>query len=191
MERIVCFDASTTTIGLSVLEQDTDGKIYLRHHEFYKPPKSDNFLDDLLNTKIFILNFISEHNPDKLIMEEIVQFMKGKSSAKTVIKLAIFNRTIGLSYYEKYNKMPVMLNVLKVRHAIKLNNELPQKEEIPELVAKHLNIEFPYYYKINRRTKEQQVMVESYDVADSIALGLAYFKVKDKPVKQKKARKKK
>lgn len=191
MERIVCFDASTTTIGLSVLEQNIDGKIYLCHHEFYKPPKSDYFLDDLLETKKFILSFIEEHNPDQVLMEEIVQFMQGKSSAKTVIKLAVFNRMIGLSYYEKYNKMPIMLNVLKVRHAIKLDNKLPQKEDIPELIAKHLGIEFPYYYKINRRTKEQEIMVESYDVADSIALGLAYFKLKNKSIKQKKKKSRK
>ena len=58
-----------------------------------------------------------------------------------------------------------------MRHAIKLSKVLPKKEEIPELVAKILNIKFPYVFN-----KKQKQIIENQDMADSIALILAYIK---------------
>lgn len=173
--RIISLDASSTTIGLAVLDA-IDGKIKLIHQEYYKPLKSDEIIFvRLLDIKKYLLSKLEEFKPDQLAMEEFVMFMKGKSGAKTIIPLAIFNRTLGLTYYEWSNKLPVMLNVLSIRHRLKLSNTLPAKEEMPELVAKHLGIEFPYYYKINKKTKKQAMMEESEDVADAMAVGISYI----------------
>lgn len=199
MERIISLDASTKTIGIAIFDEK-DGKPDILHYEYFKPPKSENFIDDLLKTKQYIMNLAEKYNAQQLAIEEYIQYMKGKSGAKTVIPLAIFNRTICLSFYEKHNKMPVILNVLTVRHALKLSKDLPAKEDMPALVAHHLGwSEFPWIKEIKRRKlktekgfiKQEEVIEENFDMADGIAVGLAYFKVKDRPIKQKKKKSRK
>jgi len=86
---------------------------------------------------------------------------------------------------------PEALNVLKIRHTLKLTKVLPKKEDIPELVSHHLKIPYPWLYKTNRRTKQQQIMEESYDVADSMAVALAWAKLKTAPKKKSRPRVKK
>lgn len=167
--KVMGIDASTATVGLSVLSKNR--KIKLVHYDFFKPPKISQ-MESLSKTKSFIMKKILKFEPDEMVIEEIVKYMKGGSGAKTVIPLAVMNRTIALTYYELTGKQPHFLSVLKVRHAIKFDIKLPPKEKIPEIVAKHLNIKFPY---VKNKKKIKQ---ESYDVADSIAVALAYLKVK-------------
>lgn len=173
--RILGLDASSSTIGVAIIDVNNK-KIKLYHHEYYKPPKKGHLIERLYTTKQYIIQLLNNYKPDEVAIEEFIPFMKAKSQAATTITLGIFNRTIGLTIYEETKKMPHMLNVNSVRHTLKFGKKAPKKEEIPEVVSKHLGIEFPYYKKINRRTKKEQIMVESYDVADSIAIGLAYIK---------------
>jgi hypothetical protein len=116
--------------------------------------------------------------------------MKGSSSANTVIPLAILNMTLRLAIRD-IGITPEALNVLKIRHTLKLTKVLPKKEDIPELVAQHLGIPYPWLYKINRRTKQQQILEESYDVADSIAVALTWAKLQTVPKKKSRPRVKK
>ena len=51
---------------------------------------------------------------------------------------------------------------------------------MPELVAKHLGITFPY-----RLCKKGKIQVESYDMADGIAVALYYAFIITGQVKQK------
>jgi hypothetical protein len=76
---------------------------------------------------------------------------------------------------------------MTIRHGLKINKLLPKKEEIPELVAKHLGITFPY--QLNKKGK---IKIENYDMADGIAVALYYsfkltgkLKPKGKKVKTK------
>lgn len=173
-QRILAIDASTTTIGVSILDHNGT-KTKLVHHEYFKPPKKGSIFARLTAVKNYMRSLNEKWKPDTVCIEEIVQFMAGGSTAKTVIPLAVFNRTIGLTWYEMMDKEPIMLNVMKIRHAIKFGKELPSKDDIPEVVARRLGIDFPYYTKINRRTKKEEIRVENGDVADSIAVGLAYI----------------
>ena len=106
--------------------------------------------------------------------------MKGKSTAKTVITLTTYNRMIGLVAYDYLAKAPEMFNVMSIRHGLKLNKKLPSKQEIPELVSKHLGITFPYEYK-----KTGKLKVENEDKADGTAVALYYaFLLSGKIVKK-------
>lgn len=175
MKRIIGIDASTKTIGIAIL--DFDGKkITLFHHEYFKPPKGPNIFQRLVVVKKYITDLYIKYKPDEIAIEEFSQFMGGRSSAKTIIPLAIFNRTVGLTFFELTNKEPHMCNVNSIRAKLKLTKERPSKEDMPELVAKHLNIEFPWYKKIHKKTKKEIIMEESFDVADAIAVGIFYIK---------------
>ena len=179
-------DASTTTVGIAIIEYDGYTK-NLIHHEYYKPDKTNGILEMLRLARAHILKLFGKYKVQEFVIEDYVRFMKGASSASTVIPLAILNMTLRLGILD-LGITPEALNVLKIRHALKLTKALPKKEDIPELVAQHLGITYPWLYKINKKTKQQVVMEESYDVADAIAVALAWAKLQTTPKKKSRSR---
>lgn len=185
MKRILGLDASTTTIGLSVIDYD-DESLTMIHHEYFKPPKNGNIFEKLAIVRDFVFSRLDKYKPDDVSLEDIILFMKGHSTAKTVSSLAVLNRTVGLAVYNQSGKIPALLNVMKIRHALKLDKKLPPKEAMPDLVAHHLKISYPWIMN-----KKGKVMVENYDMADAIAVALAFIKINAVDAKPKKASKKK
>lgn len=173
--RLLALDISTTTIGICVLEKKDNGKLKLINKNFYKPPKDGTMVERLFAVKKYFEKLFIKYKIDHLAVEEYIQFMKGGSTAKTVIPLALFNRTICLAYYEMFLRNPTIINVNTVRKFIKINGVTPKKEDVPEFVYKHLKIKYKPLTKTNKKTKLEEVMVENYDVADAIAVGLAFI----------------
>lgn len=166
---IMGFDASTTTIGMAVLEVN-NSKITLKHLEHYKPPKVGHVVERLAKTRSYIQDQLKKYNPDEVVIEDILLGLShGKTTIKTLSSLAVLNRVVCLAAYDHLGKLPHLLSVMKVRHAIKQNKIFPKKEDVPELVASRLGIPFPYVYN-----KKGKISAENYDRADSIAVALAY-----------------
>jgi len=170
--RIAGFDVSSSTIGWCILDIDGYGNITPIKISHYKPPKDGNIFERLIETKKVISSIIKEYNPDEIAIEEIIQYMGGGSTAKTIIMLTSFNRMVGLAAYEYLNKAPSMYSVMTIRHGLKTSKKLPQKEDMPKLVAKHLKFKFPYIYETKKRSKKKSIAVESYDMSDGMAVGL-------------------
>lgn len=187
-ETILGLDISTTTIGISTINKSIQtGKIALSNVEYFKPPKDGSIFERLIKVKEFTSDLLKRFEPDVVVIEDYARFMAGSSGAATIIPLAIFNTTIGLTVYEATGKEPILMNVNTIRKWIKTGEERLAKEEIPEAVAHHLKIDFPY-----EMTKKGKIATENYDMADSIAVALAYLKsVEPKIVKPKKSRAKK
>lgn len=169
--RIISLDASTTTIALSVFDFTSIDDVELVHYEYYKPNKKIDLFFRLNEVRNYIIENIKKYKPDQVILEDIILFMKGHSTAATVSSLAVLNRTVGLAILNELDKLPILLNVMKIRHSIKVGKILPPKEDIPELVASILKIKFPWEFD-----KKAKPKVENYDIADSMAVGLAYIK---------------
>lgn len=189
IKKILGFDISSTTIGWCLLElNDQTNDIKFISCNYLKPPKKGDIFQRLVETRKKITEIINKFKPDYIGVEDIIQFMKGASGAKTIIMLALFNRTIGLAAYDYLGKSPQLFNVMQIRHGLKTDKELPKKEEMPELVAKHLGITFPYVYK-----KNGNIADESCDMADGVAVALYYsFVLSGKVIlKDKKPKKKK
>lgn len=191
--RVLSLDASTTTIGLAVFDYTSFSDKKLVHHEYYKPPKEGDIFERLAQVREFIYSRLDTYKPDNVALEDIILFMKGHSTAATVSSLAVLNRTVGLAIYNHSGRSPELLNVMKIRHALKTGTTLPAKEEIPDLVAHHLNMEFPWVLKEKGRgkKKEMRVIEENYDMADAMAVGLAYIKIKSVELAPKKKTSKK
>lgn len=190
MTKVLGIDCSSTTIGYCVLEVDeTNGKIDFILANYIKPNKKGHIVERIAETRNQIRSVIDQVKPDYIGIEEIIQFMQGKSTAKTIIMLTTFNRMTGLCAYDYLHRAPELFNVMSIRHGLKLNKDLPKKEDMPALVAKHLGITFPY--QINKRGK---IKVESFDMADGIAVALYYALVLtgkiQRKVKKVKAKKK-
>lgn len=171
MAKLLSFDISSSNIGWSILEYDKlTNKITLNEYGVIKPDKKSNsIVERLYKTKKEILNLFNRLKPDHIAIEEIVQFMQNRSSAKTILTLTSFNRMVGLASMEYLNKCPTFISVMTVRSQIKFDKKI-SKEEVPDIVAKRLNIGFPWYMK-----KTGAVDPKSYDLADAIAVGLTYL----------------
>lgn len=199
-------DASSTTIGISIIDYD-DSSINLHHKEYYKPPKKGNLFERLAAVRQFIQDKIDEFNPDDTAMEDIVLFMGsgpkcpvckkptgGGSTAKTITTLAVLNRTVGLAIYDKTGKAPYLYNAMRIRHAIKLDKTLPPKEEIPNVVATILG--FTFDFKMRKSKGKLIPSEENFDMADAIACGICHVymdragKADELQIKKKRKKKK-
>ena len=189
--RVLSFDASTKTIGVSVIDYKEHWvtglpQIGLVHSEAYSPPRKGNILARLHAVREKIAEYIATWEPDDVALEEIMLFMQGKSNAKTITSLAVLNRTVGLAIFDLMGKPPEMLHVSSIRASLKINDQRPKKEDMPDIVAHHLGITFPWIMD-----KKGKIAVESYDMADGIAVGLAFIVLNSAEKKPRKTSKKK
>jgi len=180
MKKVLGIDVSSTTIGYCVLEIDDNNKINFVSANYLKPIKKGTIIERIVDTRNKIEDIINKTKPDYIGIEDIIQFMKGHSTAKTIIMLTTFNRMIGLCAYDYLQKAPELFSVMTIRHGLKLGKDLPKKEDMPDLVSKHLGITFPY--EVNKKGK---IKVESFDMADGVAVALYYALVLTGQVKRK------
>lgn len=169
MTKVLGLDISSTTIGWCLLNIDNSNNILLSHYGFIKPIKTGTIINRLQDTRNKIKDLLDKLEPDYVGIEDIIQFISGKSTANTVITLASFNRMIALLSYDWLGKPPELFGVLAIRHGLRMGKTLPKKEDMPELVAKHLGIKFPY-----KKGKTGKIKIENYDVADAMAVALFY-----------------
>lgn len=180
MKKVLGLDVSSTTIGWCLLEID-DKEIKFIKCNYIKPIKVGTIIERIVDTRNKIKDLLDELDPDYIGIEDIIQFIGGKSSANTVITLASFNRMICLLCYDWMGKTPELFSVMTIRHGIKVGKILPKKEDIPELVAKHLGIIFPW-----EKGKKGATKVENYDKADGTAVALYYAFLLTEKINKKK-----
>ena len=187
-KNILAFDVSSSCIGWCNLEEDNNKITYL-NSGYFKLKSKEKILTKLFNARNSISLLIKKINPTHIAIEDLIKFMKNKSSANTIIALTTFNRMICLLAYDHLGKAPELFNVMSIRHGIKLSPTLPAKEEIPKLVEKRLN--FTFNFETNKKGNYKP---ENFDRADAIAVA-TYYALKltnnlyKKPVKPKKLKK--
>jgi Holliday junction resolvasome RuvABC endonuclease subunit len=170
IKKVIGIDCSSKTIGWCCIEIDDVNSTYTYVDSGYiKPPKTGSIIEKLVKTRKSIIDILNMYKPDYIGIEDIVKFMKGSSTAQTIIMLTSFNRMVGLASYDVLGTIPEFFNVLSIRHGLKENKIFPKKEDMPELVSKYLNIKFPYIYN-----KNSKLIEENYDRADGIAVALYY-----------------
>jgi hypothetical protein len=167
-KKVLGIDVSSTTIGYGILEIDGYNIKYISSG-FLKPIKDGTIIERIVDTRNKISDIINSFKPTHIAIEDIIQFMEGKSSAQTIIMLTTFNRMVGLLSHDYLGRAPELFSVMSIRHGLKINKIFPKKEDMPALVGKHLGITFPY-----ETSKRGKIMVESYDKADGIAVALYY-----------------
>jgi Holliday junction resolvasome RuvABC endonuclease subunit len=191
MTKVLGLDISSSCIGWGLLEIDNSNNITYLNSGIIKPPKNGSILERLHGTRDLVAAVIKKNKPDYVGIEDIISFIRNKSTATTIITLAVFNRMIGLLSMDLIGNVPELFSVLDIRHGLKLNSTFPKKEDMPELVAYHLGIKFPYTY-ITRGKSKGKIHITSYDRADGLAVALHYaFSLTGKTKKSTKKRTKK
>lgn len=180
--KILGLDISSTTIGVALLNCHPK-KLDLEIHSYYKPKKGKRSIyERLSNSKAAMASWMDGYQPDYVAIEDILLYLGGKkgrrkSNAQTITTLAIWNRTIGLQAFESSGKVPTLLSVEEIRKTLRIDGRnTPKKEEMPEVVAHHLGIDFPWVKYYNKK-KEHANRNENYDIADATAVALAFYKL--------------
>ncbi len=180
MQTILGLDVSSSTIGWGYLSID-GSTIKLLEHGHIKPPKSGKYslVERLFKTSQDIDVLCKRLNPDLVVIEEITQFMPHRSSAKTIIALAVFNRVVSLQTYISTTKLPTYLYPISIRSKIAkfYKTEKLAKEDMPGLLEKELG------FKLSYNKKDNSIRNITYDEADGVAVGLASLIVINKLVK--------
>jgi|ERR1019366_5195826 crossover junction endodeoxyribonuclease RuvC len=173
MKRVCGFDVSSTTLAWAILDYTDATSISLFDCGYIKPIKTGTIIERLVDTRNKVKAVIEKYQPDEIAIEDIIQFMKGLSSAKTVITLATYNRMVGVCASDYLGKSPEMLNVMSIRHCIRKQaglKKIPAKEDIPELLAKVAGLKTPIM--LNKKGKQK---VEMFDLSDAIAVAYSYI----------------
>lgn len=161
---ILGLDISSSAIGYGVLELN-DKNITLTTSGVVEPIKTGSIFQKLLDTKKRIIELVNKYNVDKVYIEDIIQFLPKRSSANTIIVLALFNRTIGLGIFEEKGFEPILVPVMTIRSKLKIK-DTPKKEDMPAIFEHHTNIPFPWIKKKNK------IIKINYDMADGLAVAL-------------------
>lgn len=167
IKRVLGFDVSSSCIGYCLLEwNNVTNDIKFVSVDYFKPTKKGNILERLRDTRDHMADIINKLRPDYIGIEDIIMFMPHRSSANTIITLAVFNRMMGLLSFDYMSKPPVLYGVMDIRRGLQKHGE-PKKEDMPELVAEHLGITFPWEYN-----KKGNIKLENGDMADGMAVAL-------------------
>lgn len=112
---------------------------------YYEPPKyEDNDFHIMNQISSEILDKVRKCNPAKVKVEDYARYMRGKSKASTILKLAILNRLVCCKIQSAgYTIEVINVNTARanLRKILSLKDRI-KKEEVPGLLEKHYNIDF-------------------------------------------------
>lgn len=169
--KILGLDCSSSTIGWGLVALGDEPQLLAYGH--IKPLDSKHSLMERLDGVYeSIKNLCDEFAPTHVAIEEILLFMKGKSGARTITLLAVFNRVVALSAYRNSNADVVFLPSQTIRKIVKNACDISkrlEKEQIPDVIMKNLEPKFDIM--LNRKGN---VAKETYDESDGVATAWAY-----------------
>ena len=166
---ILGLDCSSSVLGWGLIDPDTKELVA---YGYYNLATSKY---DILQRLDYLYNIIKQlcekFTPQTVVIEEIIKFMAGRSSAATVISLASFNRTAALSAYHSVGNVSFMnVNTIRkiIRNTYGLKNKI-SKEDMPDIIRDNLYSDLKYYKKRTTGWTDH-----TYDQSDGIAVALAY-----------------
>lgn len=172
MIKVLGLDISSATIGWAIVEADKDDQS-LAEYGFLRPPgsKKGSLTYRVSETFDMINEFLEEKAPDIVVIESYAnKFPSGKSTARTIIVLSVFNEVVSMSSLRFLKKDPVRYPVVTIRAALSkiAGRKISSKEECFDFVCNHFS-----NFKL-RKNRAGNLSKECYDEADAIAVCLAY-----------------
>ena len=176
---IVGLDASTSTVGICIL--DKNGEIVQNYFLKLKKQKElctkgDVFKDEL--EKI-----ASKYDVTQVFIEDYAQRMaRGTSSAATITRLAAWNGICQYLSYQVFHVQPEVLNVARARKLLQIKTQskkktgIPVKDQVFTWVTNHLSAKWPTKVLQSGPRKGQEVILdEAKDMADAWVVAKAGY----------------
>lgn len=173
MKTILGLDISSSTIGWAVLSYD-ESDVELTSYGNIKPPKSAKgslaYRASCAYDTVFQL--LEESDPDFVAIEAYAnKFPRGKSTARTIIVLSVFNETMAIASLKALGKEPLRYPVSTIRASLsKYSGEkISSKEDVFDFVLNRFD-------NFNsRKNRSNNVAKECFDEADAIAVALTHY----------------
>jgi Holliday junction resolvasome RuvABC endonuclease subunit len=168
MKKVLGLDISSSTIGWAVIEFD-EKQILLSEYGHIKPPKSSK---GSLAARVSyaydeMIDFLRDKSPEIVAIEAYAnKFPAGRSTARTIIVLSVFNEVMAMASIKGLDHEPKRYAVMTVRSCMSglAGHKISSKEECFEFIQKY----FPAFkIRLNRVGK---IAKECYDEADAIAV---------------------
>ena len=173
MKTVLGLDISSSTIGWSLLEYD-DQKIELKDYGHMKPPKSTkgSLAFRASNAYDEMYDFLKRIDPDFVVIEAYAnKFPAGRSTARTIIVLSVFNELMSIACLKGLSYEPIRYAVVTIRSVLskQAGYKISSKEECFDYIKK-------YFSNFSlRNNKNGKIAKECYDEADAIAVALTYI----------------
>ena len=177
---ILGLDASTRTVGISILEQN--GRVVQLNYLKLAKWKTLHEKGDQLRLKIEELK--SQYEITEVYIEEYAQkFTYGRSSASTITRLAAWNGITQYICWDVLQVPPQTLNVTRARKIVKIPTQSKKKagkdvkQQVFEWVSGHLKYDWPTKILQSGPRKGMEIVLdESYDMCDAWVIAKAgYF----------------
>ena len=178
---ILGLDVSSATIGWSLLNLDKNNPTLIECGHI--KPMSKDKADKKGYGMIYrgadaydqIADLLKNKKPDLIVIEDFSKkFSKGKSSANTIITLAVFNSFVALACLKYSGKEPLKFSATEMRSNVGkfYKQKIVSKDDVfPFICNKYQN----FIIKNNRNNKTK---TEYYDEADAIFTALACIIIK-------------
>ena len=169
---VLGLDCSSSTFGWGLVGCRPDKTLALLAHGHIKPLTSKcDFMERLSNVFDRITALCEEFKPTLVAVEDILIYVRGSSSARTITILAAFNRVAALAAFRCTGKLH-LYDVHDIRRILKVACGLgrtPEKEQMPNLVRAHLEPQFSDILKL----RGGGMADTTCDEADGIAVAWA------------------
>lgn len=169
---VLGLDCSSSTVGWGLVGCRSDGTQILLAHGHIKPLTSKyDFMERLSNLFDRISSLCEKFKPSIVAVEDILVYVRGSSSARTITILAAFNRVAALAAFRCVGHLRLYA-VHEIRRILKIAcglNRTPEKEQMPNLVRAHLEPRFSDIMKL----RGNGVADTTCDEADGIAVAWA------------------
>lgn len=172
MAKVLGLDISSSTIGWALLTADK-GSVSLSSYGNIKPPssKKGSLAYRAHLASIEVTQLIREVSPEIVVIEAYAnKFPTGRSTARTIIVLSVFNEVVSIASLKEMGQDPVRYPVVTIRSQISkaYGEKISSKEECFEFICKRFK-----NFSI-RKNRAGNISKEVYDEADAIAASLTY-----------------
>ena len=176
---ILGLDVSTSNIGYSIL--DTNGNLIKLGYICLTKKKC--FIEKNKEFHNVLIKLSKEYAIKHVFIEECLQrFSFGRSSANTIVRLALFNGSVQYICSMVFKVTPEVLNVNKARKSLQIKTlsqkkcGIPIKEQIFQWVSANLSYQWPTKVLQSGPRKGQTVLIDQvYDMADAWVISQAGF----------------
>ena len=171
--KVMSLDISSSTIGWSIISISKNMSFpKLKKYGHIKPSKKGALCERALDGRNKYIEILKKEKPDVVVVEDYAsKFSRGKSSARTIIVLAVFNEMIKMSTVETINFNPISYPVATIRSVIskEFSENVSDKSDVLSFCKKKFS---NYKTTLNR---VNNIKKECYDECDSIIVGVCHY----------------
>ena len=173
MIKVLGLDISSATIGWAMLDM-AEGELSLSEYGHISPPKSKKGSLTYRASKAFdeVTDLIHEKSPEIVVVESYAnKFPAGRSTARTIIVLSVFNEVVSMAALRSLDKDPVRYPVATIRSKLSklAGKKISSKEECFEFICNYFSA-----FTV-RKNRNDNISKECYDEADAIAAAATFY----------------